>query len=101
MTGWKKTPLTVSGSPVAMDAADRLTWSLDAKEAVTLATSQLTRLDTGALFAAGIEATVLVGQIAGTTVSGLTEGVDYRLDVTFTNAAGQRWTGSLIVQCVS
>lgn len=71
-------------------------------ESASSPTCALTRLDTGASYAAGLSGNPTV---SGTTITqaitALANGVTYRLAVTFTAAAGKTWTVLLDIRCVA
>ncbi|MDQ3541712.1 MAG: hypothetical protein M3440_13610, partial [Chloroflexota bacterium] len=90
---------------------DREALAFDAGEAVTLASAILRDLTAGtdigstssswvSLLNPPLESVTLAGNIATVTVSGLTRGSTYEVGLTFTSAAGLRWTRTLIVECV-
>lgn len=102
MSTWTADGLSVQADPYPMAAPDVRVFGFDAKEAITGATATLTRwplntpagtVTTGAL--------PLAGTVASATVSGLTYGGTYRLTVTFTKASGERWSHTLLIECVA
>ncbi len=110
MTTWRATKLSVSPPSIQVADNDREALAFDAGEAVTLASAILRDLTAGtevgpitsaqAATVAPLEVVTLAGNIATVTVSGLTRGSIYEVGVTFTSAAGLRWTRTLIVECV-
>src|SRR4030095_3751332 len=60
----------------------------------------LTRLDTGALYPAGLQgAATLTGSYITQAVTALTKGITYRLSVQFQAASGKIWTILLDIPC--
>lgn len=101
-TTWTQTDLSVVPASWQIAAADSETFAFDAQTPITGATATLIRLDTGA--AAGTVtagALPLAGTVASAAVSGLTAGVTYLLEVTFTAAGGRRWSRTLALVCVA
>lgn len=97
----QKTDLSVTPPVYAMADTDRESIAFDAGSAITTATPVLTRIDTNAVVVGPVESSGVAGNIATVVVSGLTRGVAYELAVTFLNAAGRKWTRTLILDVVA
>ena len=101
-TAWIATDLSVDPPSRQMADTDVETFAFDAGQAITADTAAvLTRLNTGEAVNDLIANTDVEGEVASVTVAGLTRGVTYELAVTLVNAAGRRWTKTLVLECVS
>ncbi len=111
---WQKTDLSIpvtrpdgrQSYAYEVGASDRETIPFPAGEALIGITADLTVLDSGesadALIAAATLGMTEIGNdTALVTVAGLTRGVVYELAVTFENAAGRKWSQTLVIPCVA
>ncbi len=104
VTTWTKNDLSVTPPSFQMGAGDREVFGFDAGEPVTGATFTFVRLrpfDLPPLDAsAAIAASAFASPVASLAIHNLVANETYRLTVTFTNAAGRRWSRMLFIECV-
>ena len=101
---WSSTPLHVKPPSIPMVSGDRIPLNLDAGEPIVDADARMVRLGTTPPVDVSQQLVADVNQEdAGCTVTiiGGERGGTYELTVTFTNAAGRRWSRLLTVLVVA
>jgi UDP-N-acetylglucosamine enolpyruvyl transferase len=101
MPSFQATTLSVKKRPFEMADTDRVVFTFDAREAISSVTAALVIMPAATSATGTTVTTTATAEGATVLVAGLTRGVSYELDVTFTRADGTKWTRTLGIDCVA
>jgi hypothetical protein len=101
MPAWRTNSLAVQPRPYQMADTDRVAFVFDAGETITTASAALVVLPAATAASGPTVTTAIAATGCTVTVAGLTRGVTYELDVTFTRANSTKWTRVLAIECVA